>query len=618
MQPRYIPLDTLFSPQIRHTVPLFQRPYVWKRESEWEPLWDDLRATAERVLSAEQGRPASAHFLGTVVLEQVPHASGSLPRREVIDGQQRLTTLQLILKAAEQALYRLQDGAADEHAVKDIAIAIRQIAPLISNPGYAEDEERYKVWPTNEDRAAFRSVMDADSAKAPAKGGSRMAEAAHFFYEAVVGWLQQDHPGKRARALAASLKDHMKMIVLDLDSSDEPQAIFETLNAHGTPLLPADLIKNWLLWEGARQGLAIDQLYRKYWQPFDREDDYWRERVGTGHAARARIDTFLQNWLTRHVHEAISPKHLYNRFLRFVENKKAQNDSRLDVSTLMADIAADAERFRKIENPVGNSRFDVFLHRLQAIDIVVFHPLILEIMGRKGSNALDRDKFSIALESYLVRRMVCGMQTRGYGSLVLDLLKQVSVLQADEPATPSIVTALSRSDSSAVVWPNDEKFKADWISRKFYNQLRRSRVQMILRAIEEHYQRQNTKSEPIISFNFDHLEVEHVMPQSWDAHWPLPDHVTREQRDWLIHGIGNLTLISESLNKQLSHGPWDAPGDSPSKRKGLGLHSKLELNSRLLNNYPDQWNELAIRERALCLFKAASSIWPRDEGQFIN
>jgi len=109
----------------------------------------------------------------------------------------------------------------------------------------------------------------------------------------------------RAVALGSALKDHLRLIVLDLDDYDEPQAIFETLNAHGTPLLPADLIKNWLLWEMTRQGKQTERLYNLHWRAFDKEPEYWRQKVGTGHAARARIDTFLQNWLTRRTGESV-------------------------------------------------------------------------------------------------------------------------------------------------------------------------------------------------------------------------------------------------------------------------------------------------------------------------
>lgn len=612
MQPSYISVMNVFTQQTRYTVPLFQRPYVWNKDDQWEPLWDDVRAAAERVLNAN-GNAVSAHFLGTVVLEQTPNPTFSLPRREVIDGQQRLTTLQLVLKAAEHALEALRPVVSgDDEATKAVDIASRQIGPLTSNPAYSEDEERYKVWPTNEDRAPFRDVMDAAATDGPQHKNTRMAHAYAYFRQEFVSWLKIDRQGERAKALASALKDHLRLIVLDLDASDEPQAIFETLNAHGTPLLPADLIKNWLLWEGTRQELATPDLYSEHWRPFDSDSDYWRANVGTGHAARARVDTFLLNWLTRHVREPVSAKHLYDRFLVFVANGGPRlEDGKLDVPALMSGIAADARRFREIEVPPGHTRFDTFLRRLKVLDVIVFHPLLLTIMGRPGSDAADRDLCGQILESYLVRRTICGLQTRGYGTLAISLLDKIAALPADAPAAPALYAALSASPEAPDRWPGDEAFRTDWLNKKFYGNLRRSRVLMILRAIEELYQRQAVKSEPVLTFNFDKLEIEHIMPQNWDAHWPLHDPaITREDRNWKVQGIGNLTLVSAALNKTLSHSPWIAPEGQPSKQAGLSLHTKLEVNARLLRDHPHEWNEATIAARAAILFDAATAIWP--------
>ena len=611
MQPSYISVMNVFTQQTRYTVPLFQRPYVWKKEDQWQPLWDDVREAAERVLNA-QGKPVSSHFLGTVVLDQTLNPTFSLPCREVIDGQQRLTTLQLVLKAAEHALDELRSIVADDNdATRSVDIASRQIAPLTSNPAYADEEERYKVWPTNEDRPAFRDVMDSTVNESPKLPETRMAQAYRYFRDEFRGWLMSAPHGQRAMALASALKDHLRLIVLDLDPTDEPQAIFETLNAHGTPLLPADLIKNWLLWEGARQGLPTDKLYLDHWLAFDRDIDHWRALTGTGHAARARVDTFLGNWLTRLVRQPVSAKHLYDRFLAFVrEGGPRTPEGKLDVAALMSDIADDAKRFRLIERPVGKTRFDTFLRRLGVLDVVVFHPLFLELMGRVGSDEADRDEVGVALDSYLVRRLVCGYQTRGYGTLAITLLDAVAAVPADQPAAPAIIALLSGATGSDC-WPDDDVFRAEWCHKKFYGNLRRNRVLMILRAIEERYQREGIKSEPVLAFNFDELEIEHILPQAWDAHWPLDETITsRDDRNWWLHGIGNLTLISGSLNKELSHGPWTAEGELPSKRAGLQKHSKLDLNARLLRDYPQVWDEAGMKSRAESLFEAARHIWP--------
>lgn len=612
MQPTYMPIAQVFGTQTRHTVPLFQRPYVWNREEQWEPLWEDVLGLLERLESRQGEASVASHFLGTIVLEQVSNPTGSLPRREVIDGQQRLTTLQLLLKAAEHALAGVEVAAEGEQAHM-ASFARQQLAMLTGNTAY-DPQEKYKVWPTNEDRAPFQAVLDSDAAGGVAGQTTRMADAYRYFREAAGSYLlpkgDATGAGVRSQRFAAALKDYLKLIVLDLDPSDEPQAIFETLNAHGTPLLPADLIKNWLLWEGARQKLDVAALYEAHWRAFDRDHEFWRRKVGTGHAARARVDAFLQAWLTKETAVAVSPKHLYDRFLRYMAaTKKASPGQQVDVPAVMSAIARDAAFFARIAEERGTDRFSRFLQRLGVLDVVVFDAVLLALMDRSGEDQVDLVASASALESYLVRRMVCGYQTRGYGALAIRLLKAMQEVPAGQSVSAVVEAELAATVSGADSWPDDEEFRAQWRQRKFYNGLRRDRVSMILQAIEEDLQRRNLKAEPILTFDLSRLQIEHVMPQSWQEHWPLPEEgVTAEARSWAVDGIGNLTLVSERLNPSLSNGPWTgAPGAC--KRDGLHAHSKLELNRRLLDGHED-WHEERMLIRADELFEQARRIWP--------
>ena len=208
MQPSYLSLVQMFGAPARYTVPLFQRPYVWNQEEQWEPLWDDIMHLADRVLAAEHGKPVAGHFLGTVVLEQELTATGTISCREIIDGQQRLTTLQILLKAAQHVLAEVEARAQetkDEAAAKESGVAARQVGILTANFAFAEDEERYKVWPTNDDRAAFRQVMDASDAGLVPLQTPRMAHAYHFFRGAIRTWIGNGrHIAVRASALAAA------------------------------------------------------------------------------------------------------------------------------------------------------------------------------------------------------------------------------------------------------------------------------------------------------------------------------------------------------------------------------------------------------------------------------
>jgi hypothetical protein len=613
MQPTYVSLIKAFGAAERYSVPLFQRPYVWNRDENWQPLWDDISGLADRVFLSPDNE-VRGHFLGTVVFEQVSTKTGNIGVREIIDGQQRLTTLQLLLQAVRHALGRIGHTAMEDgdvqrsKAARDVGT---RMMALTVNAGY-DDEEMYKVWPTNEDRAPFREVMDANNPEELGGVSSRMAEAYRFFLDKVAAWLTAEPHEGRIQALDEALRKNVRLIVLDLDKSDEPQAIFETLNAHGTPLLPADLIKNWLLWEASRQKLSLDTLYNKFWLRFDHDHEYWRAKVGTGHAARARVDTFLQNWLTMRCGEQIAVKHLYDRFTKHQEQKCLAADGTMvhcDVEGLMADIASNSERFQTIEAPKGKTRFDVFLWRLSTLGLVVFTPFLLALMSRKGSDQADRDRIARMLESYLVRRMICNLETRGYGSLCVLLLQALDRVDSGGPASAEIHALLSQDSGKAVVWPSDDMFERDWLRRQFYGSIRQIRVVMILRAIEEQFHAENAKAEPILQFDYSKLQIEHVLPQSWRDHWPVASDEAARLREAKVNTVGNLTLVSSALNPAMSNAAWLDIGAKVGKRSALEMHSILRLNDHLVKKHLIVWDEGTIDARAKSLFDVARKIW---------
>lgn len=602
MQPNYSSIGQLFSAQARYVVPLFQRPYVWNEEEQWRPLWEDLQALADRVLNPPSHKPVAGHFLGTVVLEQMKTAAIAMPQRQVIDGQQRLTTLQILLKATEHAL-TIAGGKLGEEEATSFKLAAGQVSQLNVNQFAGQPDERYKVWPTNDDRMSFKQVMDSEAVQGVGQTATRMADAYRFFKGATLAWLTQDNPAQRALSLASALKDHMRLVVLDLDENDEPQAIFETLNAHGTPLLPADLMKNWLLWKAETQGTEPEGPYTEYWSQFDRDQEYWRKKIGTGHAARPRVDTFLQNWLTTRMLETVSPKHLYDRFLAY-----ANRPENADITALMQEIHTNAHLYRQVDAPDGGSGISEAFLRLNRLDFVVFRPLLMAILARPYEDEADRLNCVRALESFLVRRMVCDLQTRGYGSLSLELVRTVQAVPADQPAAPKLSQALHNAPSGG--WPDDDAFRYQWTTRRFYGWFRRDRVAMLLQAIEEAYQRDALKSEPVLKFDYSKLTIEHIMPQTWQTHWSLAEGIDPVERERWIQNIGNLTLVSGKLNPSLSNSPWFLENSTQCKRSGLSAHSDLKLNKRLLANYGQTWDEQCIADRAAAMFAVALEIWP--------
>jgi hypothetical protein len=352
MKHNYLSVSSLFAQPGRYIVPLFQRPYVWTEDEQWKPLWDDIRRVAEDVVAGKE--TVRTHFLGSVVLELQQTSAGHLATREIIDGQQRLTTLQLFLKSA-----------ADIASKAGAKLAAGQLADLVQNRYVPEHEPegRFKVWPTEADQPPFMAVMDAEDGNIPvALNDHFFAMAYRFFAKSIAEWInaKASESVSRADALSTALHQQIKLMALDIDPGEDAQVIFETLNARGTPLLPIDLVKNWLLREAVRKKANARKLYNEHWRkPFDLEIEYWREEIGRGHAQRPRADLFLQYFLTMRLRDEVASDRLYYRFLDDIDKHSGQH-----IGDRIITIERNAEIFREIEDPDEDTEIGQRLARM--------------------------------------------------------------------------------------------------------------------------------------------------------------------------------------------------------------------------------------------------------------
>lgn len=607
MQVGTLAIQHLFEKDVLYLVPLYQRPYVWNEEEQWQPLWDDLRRIAEVVQSGQQPR---AHFLGASVQDRPAVPPGQIETRLLIDGQQRLTTIQLFLKAFEDVV-RTGDDQRYHRAVEKL---IRNNHPLSTKPF-----EQFKVWPTNADRDDFQRVMECDGRtpllkaygiRSDAKSvGRNIPDAYVYFHDVIAEWL--DEPGDAARdvkiaSLYSAIRDNVRLVVIDLDEKDDAQLIFETLNARGTPLLAADLVKNSLLNEIQSNGDNAETAYQKYWQHFDNDAGFWRKEIGRGHAKRARIEIYLQHALTLLTGEDVAAGHLYTAYRDYAVSGDANSPmARLEAFHKFGQI------YKGLQEGHDNGRVQLFLERLNTMDVGTAYPFLLKLFDLLE----DREELLIEVledvESFLVRRMVCRLSTRGYNRLFVDLLKALDTDPEDIPA--SVRAALQEGTAEFDRWPSDTEFKKAWAENPLYENLTRPRLRLVLEALEMGLRDKFAETHEVPR----NLTVEHIMPQSWEMFWPLPVSENETEatirRNNLLHTIGNLTLLNGSLNPAQSNKAWigaDDPDDG--KREALKDHSVLFLNKQLCEH--DEWNEQKITERAEVLFEIAASTW-RNAGE---
>ena len=580
----------LFAAPIRYEIPAFQRRYVWEQEEQWEPLWDDVEQLAQLALDGNASKP---HFMGAVVLKLKPVPTAVIPCRMVVDGQQRLTTLQLLIDAIQEVLEdRRHAGSA------------KQLEALVEN-GEAfcggDPDNAFKVWPTIADRVAFRHAMSNDLPVINYEK-SRIVQAHNYFTGQTEKWLDKysEESGGRdeaAEALANAVMKNLDIVVIDLGDTDDPHVIFETLNARGTPLLQSDMIKNKILHDANIQVEDEDSIspkQRRLW-PFD-QDDWWSGEVGRGVQRRPRIDLYLNQWLTLRNRAEVKAYDEFRAFERYAELRKEAEETIYDVAKDMKDVG---KIFRDVEE-VRRTDIAEFLERRKTMNVGAVTPLLLYLLSADVPQQTVANCLK-TLESFLVRRVVCGYTASSYGEFFVGLISRLAAARADE-ADRILLSSLAEQTARGTLWPSDKELRERFITAPLYQWLTRGRLRMVLTGIEEQLRTEQAEMQKAPQ----NLHIEHLMPQAWGAHWPLPDEdgEAADRRAHAIHTIGNLTLVNQKLNSSLSNAAWD------SKKQTLADYSVLFLNKHLVNEGPRLWDEHAIKWRAEWLHEKAVKVWP--------
>lgn len=595
------PQDVFYLPQ-RLLVPLFQRPYVWVREAQWEPLWADVVRVAERL---ESGDSRAEHFLGAVVLQQQPNEIGTLTTRTIIDGQQRLTTLQLMM-----------DAIHDQLSEMELPEFAHQLRDLTRNQSHhlIEFEDQFKVWPTNRDRSAFAEVMSnvvtADTQLTNSK--SRIAEAHQYFLESAREWLLEASGNERMRAqsLVKAVVTQLQIVVIDLNAEEDAQEIFETLNARGTPLSAADLIKNFVFQRLETRPEVQEKIYHDIWEHF--ETPFWEATVSSGRVSYSRTSLYLAQWLISQTKQETTGREVFSAFKRHVIDSDASMLDLLQRIRAVADLYEQITRASQDKHQPLN-RIELFAYRTNALQSEVIKPFLLwlldpalpEVPPEQTEQALD------ALESWLVRRTLVRATSKGYNKIVVDLLQSLSRRPRTE-AGSTTERFLAGQTAPTSYWPGDDELRRELTDSPIYIHLSRARLRMILEAIEDHWRGfDDPKPKHEQRVIRDACTVEHVMPQQWQTNWGVDTIDAQIERDKAIHCLGNLTLATQSLNSDVSNAAWLGP---KGKRETFKRHTSLLLTSDIVETGEVEWAESSIRQRTQRMINDIIEIWPVPPG----
>lgn len=593
----------LFDSRIVYLIPNYQRTYVWNEYDQWEPLWLDVVGIANPPPgTSERYTPASRkpHFLGATVLKEMPARVEDARRLAVVDGQQRLTTIQLLLTA-------VADAFRDHEVLSHLESSARNLT-INWVSGAHSSSEPDKIQPLAGDFRSFTEVMKASRDEAQLSAVlDPIVDCYRFFRKRASQWLVDGEASGLAiedcaNALLTAICDKLQVVAIYLSHDENESAIFEALNARGEPLSEWEKVKNYILFK-ASEIPEVDQgeLYERHLLEFDNRQ--WLVETGRGAARRRTSDQFLDYWLESKLRRPINARRVFREFRTELDRP----NNLIDLEAWCIELRNDGRYFLRWQT---TQKWDgdvetIFHGRRRAIDIGAIWPLLLAL-SRADTTPEDMCRCIRALDSFLWRRAIVGLHTRNYDSIVLELLNALPQWPTGEmPFSTAIIQQLSTYGLPRSSWPSDHEVRQAILGRNMPTWT----IRQVLEAVERGMMRGRRPGNEIMSGG---LPIEHLMPQNRNPQdWPVPADAGEDAetlRSEIIHRLGNLTLVEHGLNSKLSNRPWTE------KRPILQEEDNLYINKELLNHAPNShWDEDQIRLRGDRLAGYIVKIWPRGQ-----
>lgn len=557
-------------------IPFFQRAYVWNTE-QWQRFLEDMR-----MVSITQ----KPYFLGSVILKQQETSSNKDSILTVIDGQQRLTTLNIFLKVL--CLKRKTDSDFTETFKKQRDKSII----LLHN---------------HNDQDSFNKIVNLESLTDLSKDSENdtILSAYNFFNENIT---EED--------LEKSLDfynilDNILFVGIDLGYEEDEQQIFDTINSLGVRLTTAELLKNYLF---NRDEIAC---YEKYWKEIFEKDEsikfYWDKEITTGRLKRTFIDLFFYSYLQIKIQdpelkvraddkiEFSKVENLFESYKRFIK------DYSLDKTKLLEELREYATLFKEnfdyniLDNELTSENT---IERINAIifglDTSTLIPYILYILKNVEEEIQRNELFGI-IESYVMRRMVCKASTKNYNQLFTDSLISNKIVSKKL----FLDYVESRKDKVNYL-PNDSELKLGFENSILINKQSAG----IIYFIESKIRNKNKQSTQLLGIN--KYSLEHLMPKKWQNNWnKVSTKEEIENRNFKLKTLGNLAIITQSLNASIRDSRWATKKRGNKNKKGLKHYSGgIETLSPYLEL--NEWNEDTIESRTEFLLEKAKEIWKAD------
>ena len=617
----------VFEPTGQYVIPLFQRHYVWDKDGQWRPLWEDIIGQVARRATGKFHPNTRRHFTGAIVIQRSQSDGfGTINTYEIIDGQQRLTTFQVILCAMRDACKHI--GVAEPEFA---SIADDAQKHILNTGRHVHDDGQFKLLPTEYDRPAFKAMV---SEQPLPDSGSKIVVAYRYFNSEIQRFIKRD--ASKASSLLDAIKNDFGFVSIQIDEDDAPELIFESLNK-GEPLLQFDLLRNNLFLRTRQSaGENRNDLYAKYWRHF--EDDQWERHVGSGRRTKALSELFLQHFLSAKLAtDKVEP--LFRTYQK--EYQKTLGDGTHTIESELMDL----HKYSKIYEDIIAKSDDAANRAYDFLGITTLRPFMLYLVAEAGLSGEQGEHVFHALDSYTMRRAICTTQKlKNFNKFFPELIKR---LREKTCPVPAVFELLRDEEDDTNKWPLDREvliaLSGHWESVGVSTKLMRHILRRMEWRMRQNDRRHEGDEPPVLN----DLTLEHILPEKWWQHWLLPsksgrmvkwediisDKYKRDHPDWnddyppegaedsalankaykksldtareraaLMWSIGNLTLLTQPLNSTASNRPFHE------KKKLMDEHSTLLLNNDIRRE--TNWDVAEIKNRTKRLHGLFCKIWP--------
>lgn len=537
--------ETKLQPMIEGTkqyiVPLYQRPYSWDKK-EWQVLWDDL------VWLYENEEPKN-HFIGSIVTFLTSSVPEGVTKFMLIDGQQRLTTIFILLAL-------LRDVAKTQ---KDDQLAAEIEETQLVNR-FKKGNDYFKLLPTQDDRNSFMGLIQ--SSHIDATTPNRIMLAYQFFEREV------RRSGIDVTLLTRIISSRLSVVSILLNEEDNPNLVFESLNAKGKPLTQSDLIRNYFLMRIHVDAQA--EVHQQYWKPM-------QDILGED------LTEYIRHYLMK-TGSVVKQSDVYFTLKERIKGSDALGE--------LKNLALFAQYYARLVHPDTEPHNEIrtALGRLKRLEVTTIYPFLLSAYHDYTQNISNAGTFLDILrtiENYLVRRFICNMPTGGLNKIFPFLYEQAT-LEGRGDLASGIRRVLQTKG-----YPRNSEFGDRFANSRLYGEgERRPKAKLILDSIEASF---HHKEQP----DLESATIEHIMPQSLTDDWKHMLGDNWQEYELYLHTAGNLTLTA--YNPELSN-------KSFAEKKAYFASSHFEMNRYFQNS--EQWDKDAIESRSNTLAELAMSIWP--------